>query len=161
MTEDHRRRYPVIANMLASGAQPGDIPSLMGLSPEDWNEIQDDPLFQQVIDEAKPEATAPMTPEEVLRESMSMTRGAFDTLQSIIDDPRATAAARLQAASKAFEWREELQKKRSEADARVIYHLHIDRKATVRMQDMINMFMSDEGKRWMREQREIMPNSTA
>lgn len=155
-----KRNYPVIISALKEGAALGQIPSLIGIKAEVWDQIQADPEFQ-VLMAAEPKASAAMSTEEVIDRASSLTEEAFEALEDIINNPRATATARLQAANTAFGWREELQKKKNDADARVAYHLHIDRRSVVRMQAMIDMFMSDEGKAWLREMSDIMPNSTA
>lgn len=160
MNPDIRRRYPVIVNALKDGAEPQDIPGLVGISPRIWANIQVDPVFKQMVEgEQEPEDRA-MTSEEVLEQASKMTRQAFEALETVVNDTTASPTARIASAKEIMAWREELQRKKSEAEARVVYHLHVDRKAVENMQAMVQMFMTDEGRAWMDDMLRIMPNST-
>ena len=161
MDEDVTSRYPVIISMLRNGVSLDQIPNLAGVTAEVWEAVQADDDFVAMLAEPVPSRNGVMTPEEVIARATQMTDTAFQALEDVINSPRATPTARLQAANTAFSWREELQNKKKEADARVVYHLHIDKRATERMQKMIDMFLSGEGKAWLREMSGVMPNSTA
>lgn len=161
MESKYTRHYPVIVSMLMQGTPDGEIIDLIGISNVKWLQIQKDPAFISQLEIAREQRQGPMSAEEVLERATNMTPQAFEALETVIQDPRAGATARLKAAEMSFSWREELQKKRAEADQRIVYNLVIDEAAVTRMEDMMNMLAGEEGRDWLQQVAQVMPNSTA
>lgn len=160
--DDMRSRYGLIVSMLEQGTSDADILDLMGIDAEQWAAIQADPVFEAAVEQAQRGGLGgPMTPEQVMERATGLTGEAFESLEHVINDPRAGATARLKAAEMVFGWRQELMKKKAEADARISYNLVIDARAVKRMENMMEMLAGEEGRAWLQEVSQIMPNSTA
>ena len=155
------RHIPTAVVLLSSGTEEADMPGLLGVTQRQWNTIRESPDFQVAFEQAVSSDQQHMTSEEVIDRATSMTRDAFETLDRVMNDSRATPTARLKAAETAFGWRQELQKRRAEADARIVYTLVVDERAIHRMESMLEMLAGEEGRKWLQEVSQIMPNSTA
>ena len=158
--DDLRYRYPVIISMLVQGTSPAEVCRLMSITDEEWETIDHDPLFEEAYEAALTGDQSTMTPEEVLQRAEATTGEAFSALESVISDPRSGAGNRLRAAAMAFDWRTELNKRKTEADNRIEYNLVIDRRAVTRMEAILEMLNGQEGRAWLQQASQIMPNST-
>lgn len=155
------RHIPTAVVLLTSGTDEADMPELLGVTQRQWNQIRESADFKVAFEQAVSADQQQMTAEEVIARATSMTPDAFETLDRVMNDSRATPTARLKAAEIAFGWRQELQKRRAEADARIVYTLVVDERAVHRMEAMLDMLAGEEGRKWLQEVSQIMPNSTA
>lgn len=159
--DEFRARYPVIISMLMQHTSDGEILELMGITNEQWLEIQQDSLFIEMMEAARENREGPMSPDEVIERATGLTGEAFESLEAVLSDPRAGASARLKASEMIFNWRTELLRRKSEAESRIVYNLVIDSRSVRRMEDMMDMLAGDEGRAWLQEVSQVMPNSTA